>query len=58
MEQRKIQRIVFMPPDKIGTDRREFLLQTLKQNRDKLHSQKDGYSYWCKTTCKIWRINY
>jgi len=33
MEQRKIQRIVFMPPDKIGTDRREFLLQTLKQNR-------------------------
>ncbi len=43
MEQRKIQRIVFMPPDKIGTDRREFLLQTLKQNRDKLHSQKDGY---------------
>ena len=43
MEQRKIQRIVFMPPDKIGNDREEFLLQTLKQNRDKLHSQKDGY---------------
>ena len=43
MEQRKIQRIVFMPPDKIGNDRNEFLLQTLKQNRDKLHSQKDGY---------------
>ena len=43
MEQRKIQRIVFMPPDKIGNDREEFLLQTLRQNRDKLHSQKDGY---------------
>ena len=43
MEQRKIQRIVFMPPDKIKKDRSEFLLQTLKQNRDKLHSQKDGY---------------
>ena len=43
MEQRKIQRIVFMPPDKIGEDRKEFLLETMRKNKDKLHSQKDGY---------------
>ena len=43
MEQRKIQRVVFMPPDKIGDDRKEFLLETLKKSRDKLHSQADGY---------------
>ena len=43
MEQRKIQRVVIMPPDKIGDDRKEFLLETLKKSRDKLHSQKDGY---------------